>query len=345
MDTAQTEKQIESQRRDISYDTREFTVEYIADKYRKEEFYVPEYQRDFVWSEERQSKFIESIILGLPIPSMFFAENGDGKCEIVDGSQRVRTFAAYLNDDLVLEELQLLNSLNGLKFSQLDESRKRKIKNTAMRIIFLSDGTTEEVKNDLFERINRGSDLLRNMEKRKGIYRGDFTNFIYNECANNSKFRKLAPVPDWLAARQEHAELVLRFFALFDMYPNFKTERIGIAKVLDTYIYEKNLSFSDEEKRQKMDIFNSMLDLVEKKFPHGFSKKGNKMVSRVYFEALAVGTAQALKSGLVKDKNPIQVSSFISDESFSQNISGKYQTHTPQKIRGRIDFIKHLLVY
>ena len=73
------------------------------------EIFVPEYQRDFVWSQERQSKMIESIILGLPIPSIFVAEDESGRLEIVDGSQRIRTLNAFLCGDLQLINLKKID--------------------------------------------------------------------------------------------------------------------------------------------------------------------------------------------------------------------------------------------
>ena len=102
---AQVEEEIYSKRRTVRYDIRDLTVEAIAEKYndsldskdggsekRKYNYiYIPEYQRDFTWDEDRQSKLIESIILGLPIPFIFVAENRDSSWEIVDGSQRIRT--------------------------------------------------------------------------------------------------------------------------------------------------------------------------------------------------------------------------------------------------------------
>lgn len=82
----------------MSYDTKKYTIEIIVDNYlngldnEEKEFLVSDYQREFVWDELRQSRFIESLIMGLPIPYIFLAENADGRYEIVDGSQRIRTF-------------------------------------------------------------------------------------------------------------------------------------------------------------------------------------------------------------------------------------------------------------
>jgi len=225
------EEQIIEKKKTVDFDTREFTIEFLVQKYLKNidtdqnNIFVPEYQREFVWDDSRQSKIIESITLGLPIPIIFVAENTNGRLEIVDGSQRIRTLAAFMTDELVLEDLEKLTELNGLKYSDLPVSRRNKIDNTPIRMIVLSESSTEEVRNDLFERINRGSDLLRNMEKRKGIYRGKFNEFIYNDCSKNKILEQLAPLAKSVEKRQEHEELVLRFFALVDQYPKRTFEK------------------------------------------------------------------------------------------------------------------------
>ena len=77
------ENQIVEFRKTIDYDTKEFTVELLVDKFMKEDFFVPLYQREFIWSRNRQSRFIESVLLGLPIPFMFMADTADGRLEIV----------------------------------------------------------------------------------------------------------------------------------------------------------------------------------------------------------------------------------------------------------------------
>ena len=90
--------QVETGQRSIAYDMKEFTIELYVSKYLKDiekddnELYVPDYQREFVWDDKHQSRFIESLFLGLPVPFMFSAEIKEtGRLEIVDGSQRIRT--------------------------------------------------------------------------------------------------------------------------------------------------------------------------------------------------------------------------------------------------------------
>lgn len=202
----------------------------------KNELFVPPYQREFVWDDERQSKFIESLMLGLPIPLLFVAEDSEtGRWEIVDGSQRIRTLAADLSGAL---KITALTKLNGTRYTKISPSRQNKFKNMPIRMVVLSEDTTDDVRNDIFERINRGSDLLKDMEKRKGIYKGIFCDFIYNECAKNTKFIALAPLSPFVESRQEHEELILRFFELEEAFPELKftNERVGIARYLDNYL-------------------------------------------------------------------------------------------------------------
>ncbi len=344
------EDQITEEKKTVDFDTREFTIEFLVQKYLKKidtdenDIFVPEYQREFVWDDSRQSRLIESIILGLPIPIIFLAEDTNGRLEIVDGSQRIRTLAAFLSNELTLEDLDKLTRLNGLQYKDLPESRRRKINNTPIRMIVLSETATEDVRNDLFERINRGSDLLRSMEKRKGIYRGPFNKFIYDNCAKNQKLIALTPLAKSVENRQEIEELILRFFALTDQYPNFKTHRSGIGSVLDEYIDERNISFNSSEETQKVADFERMLSFVEQAFPNGFAKGRGHFVSRVFFEAISVGVHLALKERPNLNPRKIDVAKWLREETFHSVVSGKYKTHAPQKIRQRVEFVKTQLL-
>jgi hypothetical protein len=352
------EKQIEDKKRSVDYDTREFTIEYIVDKYLKgidddkNEIYVPEYQREFVWDDRRQSKLIESIILGLPIPLIFVAEIQEtGRLEIVDGSQRVRTLARFLSDELKLRDLDNLDGLNGFSFTDFPPSRQRKFKNTPMRMIVLSEKADEEVRNDMFERINTSSLPLFPMEKRKGIFKGAFNDFVF-ECAKNSKFKKLCPIGYHFRNRQEEAELILRFFAFSENYPHFKIkdgsdlEDTGVERFLDEYLQLKNLNPNQTEMDQKKQDFEKMLDFVEKTFPSGFAKYANSQeTSRPYFEAIAVGSHLAIQELPALTVQNIWRDSEQNTQALYFKIPiGRYQTHKPDNMRQRIDYVKNKLI-
>ncbi|MCQ2301219.1 MAG: DUF262 domain-containing protein [Bacteroidales bacterium] len=370
LDVQKAEMQIYEQRKTVRYDIRELTIEIIVNKYVKgldyspdlekqeasqyySSLWVPDYQRDFTWDEERQSRFIESVLLGLPIPLIFVAENKDSVWEIVDGSQRIRTLHAFLNDNLRLSHLEKLNTLNGFKFSNLDPSRRGKFNDLPIRMIVLTEEATDEVKKDMFERINRGSDLLKPMEKRKGIYPGYFNDFIYKRCAKNETFIELTPIDKWLQKRQELEELLLRYFALIHVYQTFP-EKKGIARVLDEFLDNQNKLFdkmeADERETRLDEIYKdfcSVLDFVKKYSVYGFRNRHNPQTKRTVFEAIAVGVHLALKENprLVISKE--KMNTILQSEKFAtlvlDHVANKW-AYSPERVKERIEYVRDSLL-
>ncbi|WP_226687153.1 DUF262 domain-containing protein [Stutzerimonas stutzeri] len=344
------EDQITEEKKAVDFDTREFTIEFLVKKYLdniesgENDIFVPEYQREFVWDAERQSKLIESITLGLPIPIIFLAEDQNGRLEIVDGSQRIRTLAAFISGELRLEGLEKLTEMNGVQFEDLPASRKRKFNNTAIRMIVLSDAATEDVRNDLFERINRGSDLLRNMEKRKGSNQGTFTDLIYKECAKNPLLSRLTPLAKSVVNRQENEELILRFFAFSDQYPRFSRISYGVSDALDLYMKEKNEALTQAERDEMSERFKRMLEYVNRSFKYGFTAGKEKYVSRPVFEAVSVGVHLALLRRPDLPSQEIDISKWMRDPEFRNAVSSERQTHSAQKILARIDYVRDQLL-
>ncbi|MDD5617114.1 MAG: DUF262 domain-containing protein [Candidatus Methanoperedens sp.] len=353
------EEQIDKEQKAVSYDIRELTIEYYVNKYLDgeenddNELYVPDYQREFIWEEKRQSRFIESLLLGLPVPLIFVAEiEKDGRLEIVDGSQRIRTLAAFIKDELQLKGLDNLKQLNGVFFSELPSSRQRKFKNISMRMIVLSSKATEEIRNEMFDRINTSSVPLLPMETRRGIYRGEFTDFIVS-LSTDSLFEKLCPISHYFKGRREEEELILRFFAFSEAYPNFNLygmnlDRDGVARFLDNYLETKNKKVAPTELDNKGTDFMQMLKFVDRTFPNkGFAKNVNSEgISRPYFEAIAVGSHFAIKEKpnlIVKNTNWSILNKNKTNEFFTI-LSGRYHTHKPNKIRDRIAYVKTQLL-
>lgn len=345
--------QIESEQRTISYDMRELTIEIYVNKYLKDiekddnELYVPDYQREFIWDDKHQSRFIESLFLGLPVPFMFSAEIKEtGRLEIVDGSQRIRTLAAFLCDELVLSHLEKLSEMNGCKYSDLPVSLQRSFKNIAIRMVVLSSKATEDVRNEMFDRINTSSVPLLPMETRRGIFKGDFTDFIA-ELANEPRFVALCPMAKYMQNRREEEELILRLFAFCDIFPNYASvEKRGVAKYLDGYLAEKNRTFSKHEKEAYRKRFMALIDFMEKAYPkQGFAKKQSAVgISKPYFEAISVGISLALQENpdiKAEFKPALEINKNNRNEFFGL-IEGRYKTHTATKIKNRIEYVKNL---
>lgn len=333
----EAEEQILEKQKIVDYDIKEFTIELIIQKYLtgleddNNDIFIPTYQRNFVWDEKRQSKFIESILLGIPIPYIFTADVDNGRLEIVDGTQRLRTIINFLDNTLILSGLEVLDKLNGFRFKDLTIARQRKIKNSTMRMIALSDKSDEDVRFMMFERINTGSDLLKDMEKRKGIFGGKFINFIYEECSNHPLFIKHTSFTDKVKKRGEPQELIIRFFAFSDNYLGFKT---GMNTFLNEYTEKMNKGF---DKVQKWKDFDSMLKFIDSYLPNGFKKTDDSMKTpRVRFEAIAVGVNLALRANpnlIPKNIN------FLNSKEFVHLVTGGSH-NTPANVKAKIEFVR-----
>ena len=347
------EEQLDNQRSAIAYDIREFTLEYYVNKYQdgidsdENELYVPDYQREFIWDIKHQSRFIESLFLGLPVPFIFSAEIKEtGRLEIVDGSQRIRTLAAFMNNELKLASLQKLTLMNDCFYKDLPSAFQRVFKNISIRMIVLSSKATEDVRNEMFDRINTSSVPLLPMETRRGVYKGEFTDFIA-QLAKEPRFKALCPMAKYLENRREEEELVLRLFAFREAFPNYNAvESKGVTAYLDGYLAEKNASFNAEEKTKLMEIFYNLIDYIEKTYPHqGFTKNVNAVgISRPYFEAIAVGTSLALDANpnLPTVRHPELVVNKKHRNEFCNLLEGRYKTHTASKIKSRIEYVKKI---
>ena len=342
------EQQIRDLQTIVDYDTKEYTVELIVQKYKtgidddENELFVPQYQRDFVWDERRQSKFIESVMLGLPVPYIFTASlskdvgEDEGRIEIVDGSQRIRTLANFLDNNLLLSGLEKLHLLNGFKFSDLELGRQRKFNRRPIRVIELSDKADESVRIDIFERINTGSDELKDMEKRKGIYTGPFYAFIM-KCSELDVFKNLCPISHRKQRREEAPEMVLRYFAYANGYKTFKK---SVRQFLDDYIKLNQTDFT--ESALEFDFMN-MLNFVETYFPNGFKKNSkNTSVPRVRFEAISVGVTLALRE--IPDLHPATpIESWIYSNEFI-NLTVSDASNSKPRVAARVEYVRDRLL-
>ncbi|MGP2501090.1 DUF262 domain-containing protein [Pantoea ananatis] len=300
------EEQVRTEQKDVDFETKEFTVELLVNKYHSglkddtNELFVPDYQRDFVWSEKRQSKLIESLILGFPLPYIFTADvlsedpELDGRIEIVDGSQRVRTIHAFIHNKLTLQDLKSLDALNGFNFQDLPLSRQRRFLRIPVRVIELNSKCNEDTRRDLFERINSGSDILKDMEVRKGSELGSTSLYtqVIKPCSAIPLFKELAPLSVTKEKRDERLEFTLRFFAYLDNYQNFDH---SVRDFLNDYMSD-NREIDPQKQNEMKAEFSKVLEFVSTYFPGGFRKtlKANS-TPRVRFESLAVGAALALR--------------------------------------------------
>jgi uncharacterized protein with ParB-like and HNH nuclease domain len=340
----EAEKQLVESQKVVDYQIREYTIELLVKKYQdgrkegKNDIFIPPYQRKFVWDEKKQSFFIESLLLGMPIPYMFSADSAenDGRSEIVDGSQRLRTLEAFLDNKLVLVDLEKLDLLNGFRFTDLPDSRQRRFKRKTIRLIELTEKADYSVRKQIFSRINTTATLLSEMELRRGVYEGAFADFI-QICSENVKFHLLCPVSSKRTLREEYQELVLRFFALGEQLDKFVHSVKGF---LNDYAAAKSQQFDAATMEED---FENMLDFINIHFPYGFKKTENhNSTPRIRFEAISVGVHLALqvKPNLI----PAQpILNWLESNEFKEHVTSDAANNL-SKVIGRIEFVKNKLL-
>jgi Protein of unknown function DUF262 len=337
------EQQISEQTKRIDYYLTEYSLELLATKMRDGEFEVPDYQREYTWEEERKWRFIESILMNLPIPFLFFWENPQtGKLEIVDGSQRLRTIQEFIFGDLVLGDLGKLPLVSGFAFKDLPEARQRKFKNRSIRGIVLNEHADDQARFDLFERINTGSKVANKAEVRRGALRGPFLDLVI-DLAKDSSFVELTPVSDKQLKEREREELVTRFFAYGDGLDDYADE---VSPFLFAYARKMNQAMIDTPATvdQYRERFKSMVDFVSEAFPFGFRRTATGRASpRARFEGIAVGTYLALRQNPSLAPQREKVSVWLQDKAFS-DVAGSDGANAIGRLERRIHYVRDRLL-
>lgn len=181
----------------------------------------PKFQRRKVWDDSRSSRLIESALLEVPLPVFYLAENKDGTQEVIDGQQRLNAFFRFLDNDYSLTGLKEIPSLNGNKFQDLDRDLKRQVDKCPVRTVVFKKESDDNLRFQIFERLNTGAMPLNAQELRNCIYRGPYNDLLH----------EMSQDQDYMAVmgfkgpekRMKDVEYVLRFAAFYHAsYLNYK---------------------------------------------------------------------------------------------------------------------------
>jgi hypothetical protein len=203
----------------------------VLEQWTGETLLLPEIQREYVWPDSRASRLIESLLLNIPIPLLYFAETDDAKWEIFDGHQRVRSVVRFVQNDFVLRGLDVLTHLNGKKWRDLTSQEQRQFERRMLRAVVITADSHPSMKYEIFERLNTGSIVLNPQELRNSLYRGGF-NSLLHRLVKFDAFRVCIGTKE-PRRRMVDEELVLRFFALRDRLPDY---RPALKKFLNDYM-------------------------------------------------------------------------------------------------------------
>lgn len=227
----------------------------------------PSFQRKYVWNKKKASRLIESVLLNVPLPTVYTAEEKDGTEVVIDGQQRLLSLFGFIDEKFPLDgqPFKLSNletstesgiSLNGKKFSDLETKYQNKIRNHTIPIIKIQSDSDPDVRFEIFERLNSGAVNLNAQELRNCVYRGSFNDFLF-EMAENPKFRDVVGAPRALT-RMRDAELVLRFLMFENM--NYKDYQGRLKELLNGFM-RQNQELNDKRKEEFVRKFKQATDL------------------------------------------------------------------------------------
>lgn len=174
---------------DIMVRSETRTVSEVVRRIRRGRFFLdPDFQREFVWDSQKQSKLIESCVMRIPLPVLYVAEAPDGRIVIVDGLQRLTTFVRFLDGDLKLTGLGRDHPLGEKRFSDLPIQLQDRVEDTQLTLYILDKDAPQRARLDIFERVNSGVPLTR-QQMRNAIFNGAGTRWI-SDIAKNENFLK-----------------------------------------------------------------------------------------------------------------------------------------------------------
>lgn len=264
-------KKVDSKRKEMRPDRADMTFGEIINMYEKDEIIIaPEFQRGFRWKEDRQTKFIESLLLGIPIPPIFVAETDEGKWELVDGLQRLSTVLSFFGklkirdkNHLILTKGGLVSELEGMTIETLPKRYELALKRAVCRVEIIRYDSDIDMRYELFNRLNTGGVELSEQEIRNCIFRGygnKFNEFI-TQLANTKEFKENIHANLTEQERMYLQELVLRYFTLKNKGTKYK----HIQKHMDEYMLkvtkgEENFNY-ENEKQLFMRVMKKINDL------------------------------------------------------------------------------------
>lgn len=275
-----------------------------------------EYQRKYVWDLGKASRLIESLLLNVPIPVCYFAEDEGGNYEVIDGLQRLTTIRNFLHDEFTLTGVSVLKELDGMRFSELAARDQRRLENRTIRCIVITEESHPDIKFDVFERLNTGAASLTAQELRNCLYRGAF----------NDQLKAMADAPNFTRLmgntnnrRMEYEELILRFLSLVG---NLATYRPPLRQFLNSYMRSNRHDSIDVELTE---LFEDCCKAVYQVFGEGAFRvvSSRRAVHKALFDSIMVTAAFADRAAMIAAAEQVREArkALLDDEEFLASIA------------------------
>ena len=304
----------------VSYSGSDFDVEGLVRRLARGDILIPSFglrdesietagfQRSFVWKRPQMDKFIESLLLGYPIPGIMLVEQQDKRYLVLDGQQRLTTLAAFyagIHNKVEFSLRNVSDDFKNLTYATLSVEQRRQLDNTFIQAtIVRTDGSDESLDAvyQVFERLNSGGTQLTPHEIRVALYAGPFVEFL-TELNENDNWRALyGPI----SPRLRDQELVLRVLAL---YAAAATYRRPLKKFLNDFVGEHR-SLEKLQHRVVQDLFVSAAALLHQGPGRRALRPGGTQINAAFTEACFIGLMRRLEQGEV---TPMEVSQVITE--------------------------------
>jgi hypothetical protein len=315
--------------------TRHLSVREAVGKITRGGFVLnPDFQREFVWPDEKQSRLIESVLMRIPLPVFYLAEDEEGRYVVVDGLQRLTTFKRFLNGELTLK-LSDRPELDGLTCSELTPKLQNRLEDSDLTLYILDSKAPERARLDIFERVNGGVPLTR-QQMRNCLFMGAATLFLKEEAVTQL-FRD-ATGDSLKSLTMQDREFVNRFCA-FKLLPH-ESYRDDIDEFLARALKTMNKLPMDQLELLRASLRRSLENNVNTFGKHAFRKHTpdrpkRSILNLALFDVMSVILADYEPADVIGRKAQVAEAFFrlMRDTEFIDAIT--YGTNTATKVRTR----------
>jgi uncharacterized protein with ParB-like and HNH nuclease domain len=327
-DEAENEDGEEYTRYDITSYGIDFDVDGLVKRLKRGDIFIPEFQRDYVWKMPEASKFVESLLLGLPVPGIFLAQEQEtGRMLVIDGQQRLLSLKYFFHGEFkptegartkrVFRLSKVKSQFNGKTYEELDSKDRINLENSVIHATIVKQESPAEDDTSIyhiFERLNSGGRKLTPQEIRVAVYHGKLIELV----------KELNDLQEWRTIfgqkndRMKDVELILRFLAMKESYKSYAKP---IIEFINTFC-AKNRNPSDEKCAYFKSIFSQTIKLFHDSIDDQLFRPA-RALNVALFEACMVGLAERLTSGAAIDKDETSrcYMALVGNSEFSELIS------------------------
>lgn len=307
----------------------------------------PKYQRRERWDIDKESGLIESFLLNIPVPPIYLAEDEYGTYSVIDGKQRVTAINKFLNNDLKLQNLDKFKELEGYNFDDLPIPLMNALKiRPYLRVVTLLRQSDNDLKHEVFLRLNKAGVALNPQEIRNVAFRGEFNDMLFDLSANDYLCNQLKATKQSKVYREMiDVQYVLRFFTVHDCWDKFPG---NMDKAMDTFMSNNHRSNYATINNFKL-LFNNAIDFCKKIWGNdGFMRPdGNKRVLQGFYDIQMVCSTlltENERENAIINKERVKellVNKLYSDEVFNDSVT--QFTSNPGNVKYRIDKFTEVL--